>query len=103
MCRELVANFNMFKNFMRFVFANIFRKTVTRQSHDVRASVANLLPRNFNEFTMRNICETPTNVVRQSRDILAKTCEHLETICRENKTKLHSCECRATLSQMSRD
>ena len=129
MCRELVAKvLNMFKNFMRIFFAKIFRKTVARLSCDVRVSVANLSPRNFGEFKMRNFRDTRTNVVRPSRDSLEKTCEHLATIwlesktkrmsrdCRtnENEDKLHSREsretlsrmfhgCRATVAQLSRD
>ena len=67
-----------------------------RRSRDVRASVANLSPRNFGEFTMRNFCDTRTNVARVSHDGRA-------TIWRENKTKRHSYECRATLARMSRD
>ena len=110
--RELIAKVsNMFKNFMRIFFAKIFRKTVVRQSCDVRASVANLSPRNFGEFTMRNFRDTRTNVLRiclnqcltnvarQSGDSLEKTCEHLATIWRENKTKRHSFEYRTTLSR----
>ena len=63
-----------------------------RLSRDIRASVANLSPRNFGEFTMRNFRDTRTTVARQS-------CENLATIWRENKTKRHSYECRATLSR----
>ena len=71
--RELVAKVsNMFKNFMRKSFRqNISqdcRTTVVRRSRDVRASVANLLPRNFGEFTMRKFRDTRTNVVRVSHD-----------------------------------
>ena len=51
----------------------MFRKTVERQSYDVRGSVANLSPRNSGEFTMRNFRETRTNVVRQSHDSSEKT------------------------------
>ena len=79
------------------------RATFVRQSYDIRASVAPVSPRNLGEFTLRNFRNTRTNVVRQSRDSLEKTCEHLSTIWRENRTKRHSYECRATLSRMSRD
>ena len=77
--RELVAKFlNMLKNFM-LIFSKIFRKTVARlscygratvvlRSRDVRASVANLSPRNFGEFTMRNFRDTRTNIARVSHD-----------------------------------
>ena len=77
-CRELVAKvLNMFKNWMRIFFPKYFarlsrdgRATVARhsRSRDVRANVANLSPRNFGEFTMRNFCDTRTNVVRVSHD-----------------------------------
>ena len=74
--RELVAKFlNMFKNFMGINSPKHFarlsrdcRATVVRHSCDVRASVANLSPRNFGEFTMRNFRDTRTNVVRVSHD-----------------------------------
>ena len=78
-----------------------------RRSRDVRASVANLSPRNFGEFTMRNFRDTRTNVARVSHDgrttVARQSCENLATIWRENKTKRHSYECRATLARMSRD
>ena len=44
------------------------RATVVRRSRDVRASVANLSPRNFGELTMRNFRDTRTNVARVSHD-----------------------------------
>ena len=74
--RELVAKFlNMFENFMGINSPKHFarlsrdcRATVVRRSCDVRASVANLSPRNFGEFTMRNFRDTRTNVVRVSHD-----------------------------------
>ena len=63
--RELVAKvLNMFKNWMRIFFPKYF----ARPSRDVRANVANLSPRNFGEFTMRNFCDTRTNVMRVSHD-----------------------------------
>ena len=74
--RELVAKFfNMLKIFMRFFSPKYFarlsrdgRATVARRSRDVSASVANLSPRNFGEFTMRNFRDTRTNVARVSHD-----------------------------------
>ena len=68
--RELVAKFlNMFKNFVGINspkhFARLSRDCRTTV---VRASVANLSPRNFGEFTMRNFRDTRTNVVRVSHD-----------------------------------
>ena len=76
LCRELVAKFfNMLKNFMRIFSPKYFarlsrdsRATVARRSRDVRVSVANLSPRNFGEFTMRNFRDTRTNVARVSHD-----------------------------------
>ena len=43
------------------------------------------------------------SVVRRSRDSLEKTCEHLATIWRENKTKRHSYECRANVMRHSHE
>ena len=103
-----------------------------RRSHDVRASVANLSPRNFSEFTIRNFRDTRTNVVRVSHDGRATVLRHhaknsrlfgekikLSDIgtnvvrhsheCRatvvriKNENKIHSRESRETLSRMSRD
>ena len=107
MCRELVAKFlNMFINSMRFSFAKILRKTVARLSCDGRATVV----RRTCEYRgpvaakfWQHSYKCRASVVRRSRDSLEKTCEHLATIWRENKTKRHSYECRATLSRMSRD
>ena len=48
-------------------------------------------------------CEIFVTLVRMSCNNLEKTYEHLATIWRENKTKRHSYECRATLSRMSCD
>ena len=67
---------------LRFFHQNMSqdcRATVVRQSYDVRASVANLSPLNFGEFTLRKFRNTRTNVVRQSLDSLDKTCEHIAT------------------------
>ena len=86
-------------------------KYFARLSCDVRASVANLSPRNFGKFTMQNFRDTRTHVARVSHDgratvlrkPLAKTsCENLATSWREKKTKRHSHECRA-IARMSRD
>ena len=64
MCRELVAKFlNMFKNFMQFFSPKYF----TRLSRDCYPSVANLSPRNFEELTMGNFCDTHTKVSYNSR------------------------------------
>ena len=91
----------MFKNFMRIFFSKIFRKTVSRLSCDVRASVANLSPRNFGEFTMRNFCDTRTNVARVSHDSLAKTSrlsgEKIKLSDNRANVARHSHECRMTV------
>ena len=88
--------FQQVEKFYANFFSKIFRKTVARLSCDGRATFVRVSPRNFGEFTMRNFLDTRTNVARQS-------CETLATIRRENKTKRHSFECRATLARMSRD
>ena len=76
-------------------------------SQDCRTSVVRCLwvcrkpvTANCDKFTMRNFCDTCTNVAPVSYDgraSLEKTYEHLATIQRENKTKRHSYDCRATL------
>ena len=79
-----------------------------RRSHDVRANVANLSPRNFGEFTMRNFRDTRTNVVRVSHDGRATVLrQHAKnsrlsgekiklSVIRTNVVR-HSHECRATV------
>ena len=114
--REQVAKvLNMFKNWMRIFFPKYFarlsrdcRATIARQSRDVRANVANLSPRNFGEFTMRNFRDTRTNVVRVSHDGRATVLrQHAKTsrlsgekiklsVIRTNVER-HSHECRATV------
>ena len=103
-----------------------------RRSHDVHASVANLSPRNFSEFTMRNFRDTRTNVVRVSHDgratvlrqhaknsrlfgekiklsdngtnVVPHSHECRATVVRiKNENKIHSRESRETLSRMSHD
>ena len=46
---------NMFKYFMQFFFAKICPNTVVQQSYDLLASVPNLSPQNFGEFTMQKL------------------------------------------------
>ena len=93
-------------SFCEFFLQNISqdcRATVVRRSRDVRASVANLSPRNFGELQ----CEIFATLVRMSREcrttVARQSCENLATIWRENKTMRHSYECHATLARMSRD
>ena len=76
--RELVANvLNMFKNWMRFFFPKIFRKTVARLSCDGRATFVR----------MSRTCR---------REILANIqCEIFATLVRM------SCECRTTVARQS--
>ena len=76
------------------------RVTVVRQSYDVHASVTNMSPQNFGEFTMRKCRDSRTIVVRMPYDSRATV---LATIWRENKTERHSYECRETLLRMSHD
>ena len=106
--RELVTKvLNMFKNFMRFFFGKIFRKTVARLSCDGRATFVRVshtfrreilanLPCKIFATLVRMSCECRTTVARQS-------CENLATIWQKNQTKRHSYECRATPARMSRD
>ena len=113
--RELVAKvLNMFKIFMRFFRQNILqdcRATVVRRTCDVRASVANLSPRNFGEFTMLNSRDTHTNVVRVSYDGRATVLRKHAMTSRLSGEKIklsdirrnvvrHSHECRATVVRM---
>ena len=52
-------------------------------------------------------CEIFATLVRMLREcrttVAQQSCENLATIWRENKTKRHSYECRATLARTSRD
>ena len=79
-----------------------------RRSCDVRANVANLSPRNFGEFTMRNFRDTRTNVVRVSHDSRATVLRQHAKNSRLSGEKIklsdirtnvvrHSHECRATV------
>ena len=91
--RELVAKFfNMLKNFMR-IFSPKYFARVSRTCR--REILANLE------------CEIFATLVRMSREcrttVARQSCKNLATIWRENKTKRHSYECRATLARMSRD
>ena len=67
------------------------------KSYDIHASVANLSPRNFGEFTMRQFRDTRTNVVRMPPDsratVLRKHANNLRLSGKkwqENKSKRHS-------------
>ena len=102
--RELVAKFlNMLENFMGINSPKHFarlscdgRATFVPVSRTCRREIlANLQCRIFATL-VRMSCECRTTVARQS-------CKNLETIWRENKTKRHSYEWRATLARMSRD
>ena len=57
----------MFKNLCDFFFF-LPKYFVFRLSHNCRASVTNLSPRNLGKFTMRNFRVTHTNIVRVSHD-----------------------------------
>ena len=95
--------FQHVEKFYANFFSKIFRKTVARQSCDGRATVANLSPRNFGEFTMRNFRDTRTNVARVSHDgratVLRIPRDYLARMSRDcrtnlNENKLHSRESR---------
>ena len=97
-CRELVAKVpNMFKFFMRFF---LLPKYVARLSRDCLATVirrscecseyaTTKFWRIYNAKISRHSYNCRMNVVRQSRDNLENTCEHLATIWREIKTRRH--------------
>ena len=98
----------MFKTFMRMFSpkydARLSRNslaTVVRRSCECREHVAAKFWRIYNAKISQHSYDCRTNVVRQSRDSLQNTCEHLATIWREIKTRRH--ECRETRSRMSRD
>ena len=74
-----------------------------RRSCECRKPVTAKFWRIYNAKFLRHSYECRASVVLRLRDKLEKTCEHLATIWRENKSKRHSYECRATLSRMSRD
>ena len=109
--RELVAKVsNMFKNFIRTfspkyvaILSRDCRATVVRRLCKCRKRVAAKFRRIHDAKISQDSYEWRSNIVRQSRDSLEKTCEHLATVWRENKTKRHSYECRETLSRMARD
>ena len=77
--------------------------TVLRRSCECPEPVAAKFRQIYNAKFSGHSCECRASVERRSRDSLEKTCEHLATIWRENKTKRQSYECCATLSRMSRD
>ena len=94
----------MFKNFMRILSPKYF----ARLSRDIHASVANLSPGNFGEFTRCNFRDNCMNVVRVSHNGRAtvsrkhaKTSQlsgekiKLSDIC--TNVMRHSHECRTTV------
>ena len=99
--RELVAKFfNMLKNFMRFFSPKYF----ARLSRDSRATFVRVSRTCRREILANLQCEIFATFVRECRTTVARhSRENLATIWRENKTKRHSYECRATLARMSRD
>ena len=93
--RELVAK--VLNIFFRQNMSQDCRVTVVQQSYDVHASVANMSPRNFGEFTMRKFRDSRTIVARMQYNSRA-------TVVRmKTKLKLRSWERRITISRMSRD
>ena len=103
----------MFKNFMRIFSPKYFailsrdcRATVVRRSCECREPVAAKFWRIFNAKFSRHSYEFRASVVRRSRDSIEKTCKHLATIWRENKTKASislACEFLATVLRLSFD
>ena len=84
------------------------RAAVVRRSHECREPVAAKFWRLYNAKISRHSNECRTTVVRQSRDILEKTCEQLATVSGEKikqsdiRTNVvrHSHECLATVVRM---
>ena len=74
---------------------------VIRRSCECREHVASKFWRIYDAKISRHSYDCRSNVVRQSRDSLENTCEHLATIWREIKIRRH--ERRETRSRMSRD
>ena len=105
--RELVAKVkNMFKNKCDFFRQNISLDcptTVARRSCECREPVSAKFLQIYNAKFSRQSLECHASVARRSRDSLETICESLATIWRENKTKRHSNECRATLTRMPRN
>ena len=112
--RELVAKFlNMFKNFMGINSPKHFarlsrdcRATVVRVSRTCRREILANLQCEIFATLVRMSCECRTTVARQCEcrtTVARQSCENLATIWRENETKRHSYEWRATLARMSRD
>ena len=99
--RKLVAKvLNMFKNFVQIYSPKYF----ARQSYHVRASVANMSPRNFGKFSMQKFCDTRTGEKIKLRDIRINVVRHshecLATVLRMKiKLKVHSWELHETLSK----
>ena len=108
--RDCFANFvTDFRTDFLNILCDFFRQNI--RSCNVRASVANLSPRNFGKFTMQNFCDTRTNVVRVSYDGRATVLRKHANTSRlfGEKIKLsdirtnvvrHSHECRATVVRM---
>ena len=102
--RELVAKFfNMLKNFMPIFSPKYF----ARLSRDGRATFVRVLRTCHHEILANLQCEIFATLVRMSHEcrtmVARQSCENLATIWRENKTKRHSYDCRATLARMLRD
>ena len=68
MCHKLVAK-------VLYMLKNI-HEPVKRLSYVVCASVTNLLPQNFGEFTMQQFRDTRTTVVQQSWENMRTTCDY---------------------------
>ena len=91
-----------FKHVLKF-YANFFKvvpKYFARMSCNSRASVANLSPRNFGIFTMRNFRNTRNNVLRVSHDGCATSQlsgEKIKLSDIRTNVMQHSHECCATV------
>ena len=100
--RELVVVLTMFKNFMRFFFAKIFRKTVVRRSvaRTFRREILVIYNAEFSRHSYE--CRARLCCVFTGRATVLR--KHADTSRPSGeKIKLSDIQCRATLSRMSGD
>ena len=86
----------MFKNFMRIFSPKYF----ARLSRNCRASVASLSPQNYGKFTMQNICDTRTNIVRVLQDGRATVLRKHAKTSRLSGEKIKLSDIRTTVVQI---
>ena len=69
-----------------------------QQWYDIRASVANVLLRNFDEFTMQKFCDT--HVLRKHANTSRRSGEKIKLSDIRTNVMQHLHECHATVVQM---